>query len=249
MVTSYIAYRHIPPANSLSIVYLRLPDISVSILKSSTARVSILFVSLFLLALVSTGCKKAQLRQQLKELMDSTIVLPEKITCIYNGEVYPMPDSLRSISKFIVYIDSTECTTCRISRLEMYRPLFNISDRLENYTVLILFPNVNLKGIPIERFLSDIAVEVPVYIDNENDFLRINPAVPINEPMMQAFLVNEENQPVLVGDPIRNDRIMQLFKKTMLSKVQKKANEISLANSKSPNLVGTRSLLLPKRKS
>lgn len=52
------------------------------------------FVVLCLLAIASCGCKKVQLRAQLKELMDSTIVLPEKISCVYNGEVYPMPDSL-----------------------------------------------------------------------------------------------------------------------------------------------------------
>lgn len=176
-------------------------------------RVPIIFVSLFLLALVLTGCKKARLRVQLRELMDSTIVLPDKVSCVYKGEVYPMPDSLRSIPKFIVYVDSTECTTCRISRLEMYRPLFNISDRQHNFTVMILFPEVDLKGIPIGRYLSDIAVEMPIYIDNENEFLRTNPAVPANAPMMQAFWVDEENHPVMVGDPIRSERVMQLLKK------------------------------------
>ena len=58
-------------------------------------------VLLCLLALVPTGCKKARLRAQLKELMGSTIVLPEKISCVYNGEIFPMPDSLRSKAKLI----------------------------------------------------------------------------------------------------------------------------------------------------
>ena len=55
----------------------------------------ILLISfLCLLAVATVGCKKAQLRRQLKELMGATIVLPEKITCVYNGEVYSMPASL-----------------------------------------------------------------------------------------------------------------------------------------------------------
>ena len=81
----------------------------------------LLIAAMCLLAVTSTGCKKAQLRRQLKELMGTTIVLPEKITCVYNGEVYPMPDSLREKPKLIIYIDSTECTTCRISHFGEYR--------------------------------------------------------------------------------------------------------------------------------
>ena len=64
----------------------------------------LLLAFLCLLAVSFTGCKKARLRAQLKELMGSTIVLPEKISCVYNGEVFPMPDSLRSKAKLIVYI-------------------------------------------------------------------------------------------------------------------------------------------------
>ena len=171
----------------------------------------LLFVFLCFLAVASTGCKKAQLRRQLKELMGSTIVLPEKITCVYNGEVFPMPDSLRDGSKFILYIDSTECTTCRISRLEMYRPLFNMSDQNKTFTMLVLFPNVDFDGVPIERYMSDISIEIPVYIDIENVYLKKNPSIPTYEPMMQAVLVDNENRPELVGDPIRNDRLMELF--------------------------------------
>ena len=52
----------------------------------------LLILTLSLLAVASTGCKKARLRSQLKELMAATIVLPDSITCIYKGKVYPMPD-------------------------------------------------------------------------------------------------------------------------------------------------------------
>ena len=87
----------------------------------------LLILILLLLAVASTGCKKARLRSQLKELMGSTIVLPERITCIDNGETYPMADSLRDRAKLIVYIDSSECTTCRISHIGQYHELFQLS--------------------------------------------------------------------------------------------------------------------------
>lgn len=77
-------------------------------------------VLLCLLTIATASCKKAKLRSQLKELMNSTIVLPEKIVCVEDGEIFPMPDSIRNIAKLVVYVDSSECTTCRISHIGMF---------------------------------------------------------------------------------------------------------------------------------
>ena len=57
------------------------------------------------LAISSSGCKKVRLRAQLKALMNSTVVLPERITCINKGEVYPMPDSLRQKPMFLYNVE------------------------------------------------------------------------------------------------------------------------------------------------
>ena len=67
----------------------------------------ILLISfLCLLAVATTGCKKARLRAQLKELMGSTIVLPDRVSCVYNGEAFPMPDFLREKAKLSIKTSS-----------------------------------------------------------------------------------------------------------------------------------------------
>ena len=130
-----------------------------------------LFVLFFLLVFVSNGCKEARLRMQLKDLMASTIVLPEKITCVYNGEVFPMPDYLRNKPKLLVYVDTTECTTCRISNIGRYHQFFQLSDEKEFFEVVLLFPNIQLSGVPVERYVLDSEIWYPVYIDIENKHL------------------------------------------------------------------------------
>lgn len=167
-------------------------------------------VLLCLLALVSTSCKKAKLRAQLKELMGSTIVLPEKILCVYNGEVYPMPDSLQGKAKLIVYIDSAECTTCRISHIEMYHELFQVSKEYESFAVMLLLSNINLNGIPVIRYLSDLRIEHPVYVDVDNEFLMINPVIP-EDNRMHAFFIDKIGTPLCVGDPVGSEKMLQLF--------------------------------------
>lgn len=170
----------------------------------------LLLVILCLLAIVSVGCKKVRLRAQLKELMESTIVLPEKISCVYNGEIFPMPDSIRHEPKLIVYIDSTECTTCRISHIEMYQELFLISEENRLFDVMLILSNIDLHGIPIIRYLSDLEIEHPVYVDVDNRFLEINPTVP-EDRRMHSFLVDKDGSPLCVGDPESSEQMFQVF--------------------------------------
>ncbi len=171
-------------------------------------------VFLCLLALTPTSCKKARLRAQLKELMGSTIVLPEKISCVYNGEVFPMPDSLRSKAKLIVYIDSAECTTCRISHIEMYHELFQVSKEYESFAVMLLLSNINLNGIPVIRYLSDLRIEHPVYVDVDNEFLMINPVIP-EDNRMHSFLIDKKGTPLCVGDPVVSEKMLQIFRESV----------------------------------
>ena len=170
----------------------------------------LLLVILCLLAVATTGCKKARLRAQLKELMGSTIVLPEKISCVYNGEVFPMPDSLRKKPKLIVYIDSTECTTCRLSRMEMYRPLEKIANETHMFSLLLLLENKDLNGIPLIQYLKDMEMDITLFVDYENSFSKLNPVMHL-DPRLHALLVDEFGKPQVVGDPSRSDRIMTLF--------------------------------------
>ena len=122
-------------------------------------------IALCFLIFVATGCKKARLRAQLKDMMTSTIVLPESITCVYNGEVFPMPDSMRDKPKLIVYVDSTECTTCWISNAWRYESVFALSENTRAFDVFLLLRDTTLESIPLTRYLSDQDLSIPFYVD------------------------------------------------------------------------------------
>lgn len=180
----------------------------------------LLIIVLCFLAVASTGCKKAQLRRQLKELMSSTIVLPEKITCVYNGEVFPMPDSLRDKPKLIVYIDSTECTTCRISQIGKYYHIFQLLKEKGLFELMLIFPNIELLGIPAERYVLDSEVRCPVYFDIGNKFPELNPSITFDQ-RLHTILVDHTGTPMFVGDPISSREMHRLF----MNAVNKQTNK------------------------
>ena len=167
-------------------------------------------IALCFLVFVATGCKKARLRAQLKDMMTSTIVLPESIICVYNGEVFPMPDSLRDKPKLIVYIDSTECTTCRISHFWEYQELFDISKEIGSFEIMLLLCNKAFNSIPMTRYLSDRELEYPIYIDLDYRFLSPNPSIP-TDPRLHSMLIDSTGRPIFVGDPSKSGQMMEAF--------------------------------------
>ena len=173
----------------------------------------ILLISILcLLAIVITDCKKVQLRSQLKSLMASTIVLPEKITCVHNGEVFPMPEELRSRPKLIVFVDSTECSKCRIDNFVRYGSIFDLSRDTGAFEMMFLLSTKKTDYRNIVEHLVESNPPYTVFLDSENKFRDDNPIIPDNSAM-HTLTVDSDDRVILVGDPIYNESIMDLFQK------------------------------------
>lgn len=128
-----------------------------------------------------------------------------------------MPDSVRNKVKLIVYLDSTECASCRISHLETYHHLFHLSEETGAFEVMMLLSNIELYGMPLSRYVLDQELEHPLYLDDENKFLQLNPSIPTEEKRMHAFLTDKIGAPIYVGDPSVSEEIFQLFMDTVNS--------------------------------
>ena len=170
----------------------------------------LLIAGLCLLAVVSPGCKKARIRAQLKELMGSTIVLPERITCVKGGEVYPMPDSLRGKAKLLVYVDSTECSKCRISRFVRYEPFFKEAERSGKFEVMLLLSVKESEYAEIIEHLELLENPFPVYVDEDHAFLSQNPELP-GDSRFHGMFLQADGRPLLFGDPMANEETEKLY--------------------------------------
>jgi len=150
--------------------------------------------------------------------MESRIVLPQEVSVAQGGEVHPMPDSVRHKPKMIVYVDSTECTMCRISRFEQkYDSLYRFSDENGRFSLVLLVCSGEIEGMPVSRVIADFEFGIPVYVDERNSFLKDNPSVPLSDKRLHSLFVDGEGKPVFVGDPSGNDRIRKLLDKYLSS--------------------------------
>jgi len=168
-------------------------------------------IAFSLLVIVFSGCGKRKMYGQLRELLDSTIILPERVIGVYDGRAFIMPDSLRCKTKFILFVDSTECSRCRISRFAKYIDLFRLSDEIQGFVPILLVSTPRLEQAEIIEHLLLIELPFPVYLDVDHSFVRDNPLVMLDDKF-SAITVGGDGAILLVGDPAGSDENMLAYR-------------------------------------
>jgi len=159
------------------------------------------------------GCSNKRIREALESFLSQEVSFPSTLICCSGGTdgVNPLRDS---IPKLIIYVDSTQCSSCRVSHLSEYIPLYDDALRSGRYTLaIILSPPVSEYG-HIAHLLELYKYPFPVYLDKDHSFRKENGFIP-DDIRFHAFLTDRSRRPVLVGDPVRSDRLRNLFEQEL----------------------------------
>lgn len=181
-------------------------------------RRALILATLFLLVVTTTGCKRVRIIVQTARLMQSTITLPEKISCVRDGEVSLMPDSLRNKTKFIVFVDSTECSKCRISRFVRYGDMFRLSAETQAFVPILLLSTTKSEQQEIIEHLQQIELPFPVYLDMDHTFAQDNPLLMAADWRLHSVTVDGTGKVLLPGNPVENGKLMDLFRREIIDK-------------------------------
>ena len=160
--------------------------------------------------LISSSCDSHKVRRMLNGIMDATIVLPDNVSCVRNGNLSPS-EQLKLYGKcLIVFVDSTECSRCRIDKLNRYHDYIALSEEKNTFNVLFLL-SINKKSRDeVIEYLLLTEPDYPIYIDENNDFRSLNPSIP-DDTRFHTILVNGKGKAILVGDPMANASIRTIF--------------------------------------
>ena len=179
-------------------------------------RRTILVVILCSLAIVSTGCRNIKLKWQLRELMNSSVTLPKNVTRVYGGCVSSMPDSILYKKRFIVFVDSTECSKCRISQFVRYSDLFRLSTETQAFAPILLLSTSNTEQQEIIEHLLQIELPFPVYLDIDHTFAHDNPRLMVDQ-RFHSVVTDEGGRVLMVGDLAQSERLMAYFSQNILN--------------------------------
>ena len=113
--------------------------------------------------------------------------------------------------KIFVYIDSIGCTSCRLEVLDW--KIIIDSCRQQQINVGFIFA---VHSSDFKRFEYEIRVnefDYPIIYDYHNQFDKLNrfPPAPYN-----TFLLDKDNKVCLVGSPINNPKMWELYKKEII---------------------------------
>lgn len=124
--------------------------------------------------------------------------------------------------KYIVYSDSTRCTPCRINKMYIWNSFLEYS---KNYNSQLSFYFIfcpakkDIEGIKL-AIINNSKFNYPIFLDTLGEFEKLNPHLPKNKAL-HSFLLDENNNVILVGDPLYNKEIKELFYKIVEEKLGK----------------------------
>lgn len=164
----------------------------------------------------------------LKDLMDKQIMFPNHLLFTVNCTDTIDVDLCSYRYKIILYIDSVGCTSCKM-QLRYYTEFINKLPK-EVPLFIIVHP----------RRLQDVYYSIkkdsfsfPLCIDCTDDFNRLN-NLP-NDDRLRCFLLDSTNRVVLIGNPILNQRIKDLYIKTITERLGTNYSATALTKVDSDN--------------
>lgn len=177
-------------------------------------RVLYLFLVLSCIAFLGS-CKEIILTKQVKEFMDKTIVMPDSLLVVKDGDIAMKESNKLTHPTLIVYIDENSCTSCKISHLTDYTPLFEKAKENQKFDVMIIFSPKEDNYNKVKKELILRGLEYPVYLDRNGQFIKLNENAIPKDSRFNAFLMDTDGRPVYVGDPTQSGKLWEIFLQTL----------------------------------
>lgn len=129
----------------------------------------------------------------------------------------------RKNTSIVVYTDSSVCSSCTVKGMYKW---FDFLDEIEeryggDMKIYFIFSPRKSQMNDFQIALHSLNLNYPVFIDSTNIFIRHNPHIPSNK-RLHTFLINTDNMVYLVGSPLENLTIHELFHKTASNLLQRK---------------------------
>lgn len=162
------------------------------------------------LCLCSSCNRKHDLKDTLGKFMSNVIIIPDSLSVILDGNLVAHSSlDMYKDKKLIMFVDSSLCTSCRISALNNMIELYELSETDGRFSVIAIFSPAINESQYIEEMLKHLYFPYPLYIDRNHLFLQIN-SIP-KDSRFHNFLIDKEGRILCVGNPLGNSKLKSVF--------------------------------------
>lgn len=139
------------------------------------------------------------------------ISLNKMVCCMPNVDTIN-DDNVKRKFRLIVYVDSSKCSPCIISRMAIWNDLIDETRDKVKY-VFIFEPQTD--QIEDSHFaVESSGLKNHIYLDTASVFRKENKYIP-KEEKYHTMLINEKDSVVMVGTPLTSPKIESLFYKVL----------------------------------
>ena len=160
-----------------------------------------------------TSCKEEEVARLVQEWQGKEIVFPKNITFtrfVTDTVDYQIP---QSDYKVLIYVDSTGCTSCKL-QLPKWKELIAYTDSVTGNNIPFLFFFQSKDDKELRYILKRDNFNRPVCIDRNSELDKLN-RFPQNITF-QTFLLDKKNRIVVIGNPIHNLAVKDLYLKQIM---------------------------------
>lgn len=155
------------------------------------------------------------MEKDLSAFMYSEVRIPQMSDAVVNGKDVVVTPTEQALARMVILYDSTVCGSCKISQIWQWQIVTDyakvMQDKFE--PIFIFAPTVkNEREVRMSLKLHPFGH--PVFMDSEQKFLAANPAIPQNKAL-HTFLLDKNGKVVLVGEPLNNEKLWDLYKTTI----------------------------------
>lgn len=177
-----------------------------------TYRSSYIIFILFLCVITSCSDKnKEEITQLVIQWQGKEIIIPSNSVFTIQGKD-TVDVNLNTEHKILVYVDSAGCTSCRL-QLHKWKEFIAQVDTVAKEPVQFLF-YLTPKSVKEARYITrrddftyPMCVDINNEINKENNFPK--------KDMFHTFLLDAENKVQVIGNPIHNSAVRDLYLKTI----------------------------------
>ncbi|HZK04110.1 MAG TPA: hypothetical protein VFC94_06885 [Bacteroidaceae bacterium] len=166
--------------------------------------------------IISISCSNQKLAHELKMLSGSTIKIPNELSAKIGCRDTLLEVNQHEPATMIIWYDTVQCASCSMNSINIWNKIFEYShDSVEGFNPVIIFsPNKRMIR-NFEEAIKTTRFKYPLFVDYNNTFGHINPQIPMTNNLLHVFLLDKNNKVVLVGSPLYNESLMQLYKSTI----------------------------------
>ena len=176
-------------------------------------RLRIFFVLSVLVVACSLTCcsNKHAIRDKIALMKSSKIdICLDSMMCVTKST--DIDENLSKPFRLIVFVDSSSCSLCEIRKIWKWEAFLKEKERSNFIGLFVILETNRKKMADIKETLESDGISCPVYLDYKFSFLRNNPHVP-NNHLFHSFLLDKNDSVILIGEPIQNKTIENLYDK------------------------------------